>query len=46
MAKILKIDDEPCIRDLLDRLPRRKEYDVVLGDNRRLSCLVISEGFA
>jgi len=31
MSKILVIDDEPSIRDLLDRLLRRKGYDVVLA---------------
>ena len=33
MAKILVIDDEPGIRDLLDTLLRRKGYDVVLAEN-------------
>ena len=33
MAKILVIDDEQGIRDLLDTLLRRKGYDVVLADN-------------
>jgi two-component system response regulator (stage 0 sporulation protein F) len=33
MAKILVIDDEPGIRDLLDTLLSRKGYDVVLADN-------------
>jgi CheY-like chemotaxis protein len=31
MSKILVIDDEQSIRDLLDRLLRRKGYDVVLA---------------
>jgi DNA-binding NtrC family response regulator len=35
MAKILVIDDEPGIRDLLDTLPSRKGYDVVLAENGR-----------
>jgi CheY-like chemotaxis protein len=35
MAKILVIDDEPGIRDLLDRLLRRKGYDVVLAESGR-----------
>jgi CheY-like chemotaxis protein len=33
MAKILVIDDEPGIRDLLDTLLTRKGYDVVLADS-------------
>ena len=33
MAKILVIDDEPSIRDLLDTLLRRKGYDVVLAES-------------
>jgi DNA-binding NtrC family response regulator len=33
MAKVLVIDDEPGIRDLLDTLLRRKGYDVVLAEN-------------
>ena len=33
MAKILVIDDEPGIRDLLDTLLRRKGYDVVLAES-------------
>jgi CheY-like chemotaxis protein len=33
MAKILVIDDEPGIRELLDTLLRRKGYDVVLADS-------------
>ena len=33
MAKILVIDDEPGIRDLLDTLLSRKGYDVVLADS-------------
>ena len=33
MAKILVIDDEVGIRNLLDTLLRRKGYDVVLADN-------------
>jgi two-component system, OmpR family, response regulator len=33
MAKILVIDDEQGIRDLLDTLLSRKGYDVVLADN-------------
>jgi DNA-binding NtrC family response regulator len=35
MAKILVIDDEPGIRNLLDTLLRRKGYDVVLAENGR-----------
>jgi CheY-like chemotaxis protein len=35
MSKILVIDDEPSIRDLLDRLLRRKGYDVVLAESGR-----------
>jgi len=35
MAKILVIDDEPSIRNLLDTLLRRKGYDVVLADSGR-----------
>ncbi|HSS29769.1 MAG TPA: response regulator [Nitrospiraceae bacterium] len=33
MAKVLVIDDEPGIRDLLDTLLSRKGYDVVLADS-------------
>jgi DNA-binding response OmpR family regulator len=33
MAKILIIDDEQGIRDLLDTLLRRKGYDVVLAES-------------
>ncbi len=33
MAKILVIDDEPGIRDLLDTLLRRKGYAVVLAES-------------
>ena len=33
MAKILVIDDEPGIRNLLDTLLRRKGYDVVLAES-------------
>ena len=33
MAKILVIDDEPGVRDLLDTLLSRKGYDVVLADS-------------
>ena len=33
MAKILVIDDEQSIRDLLDTLLRRKGYDVVLAES-------------
>jgi two-component system, response regulator, stage 0 sporulation protein F len=33
MAKILVIDDEEGIRDLLDTLLRRKGYDVILAAN-------------
>ena len=33
MAKILVIDDEPSIRDLLDTLLSRKGYDVILTDS-------------
>jgi CheY-like chemotaxis protein len=36
MAKILVIDDEPGIRDLLDTLLRRKGYDVVLAESGRM----------
>ena len=32
MSKILVIDDEPSIRELLDTILRRKGYDVVLVD--------------
>ena len=35
MAKILVIDDEQSIRNLLDTLLRRKGYDVVLADSGR-----------
>ena len=35
MTKILVIDDEPGIRDLLDTLLRRKGYDVVLAGSGR-----------
>ena len=35
MAKILVIDDEPSIRDLLDTLLCRKGYDVVLAESGR-----------
>jgi DNA-binding NtrC family response regulator len=35
MAKILVIDDEQGIRDLLDTLLRRKGYDVVLAESGR-----------
>ena len=35
MAKILVIDDEQGIRDLLDTLLRRKGYDVVLANSGR-----------
>lgn len=35
MAKILVIDDEPGIRDLLDTLLRRKGYVVVLAESGR-----------
>ena len=35
MAKILVIDDEQGIRNLLDTLLRRKGYDVVLADSGR-----------
>jgi len=35
MAKILVIDDEPSIRNLLDTILRRKGYDVVLADSGR-----------
>jgi len=35
MAKILVIDDEQGIRDLLDTLLSRKGYDVVLAENGR-----------
>jgi len=35
MAKVLVIDDEPGIRDLLDTLLSRKGYDVVLAENGR-----------
>jgi DNA-binding response OmpR family regulator len=33
MAKVLVIDDEQGIRDLLDTLLRRKGYDVVLAES-------------
>ena len=33
MAKVLVIDDEPGIRDLLDTLLNRKGYDVILADS-------------
>ena len=33
MTKILAIDDEPSIRNLLDTLLRRKGYDVVLAES-------------
>jgi DNA-binding NtrC family response regulator len=35
MAKILVIDDEQGIRDLLDTLLSRKGYDVVVAENGR-----------
>ena len=35
MAKVLVIDDEPGIRNLLDTLLSRKGYDVVLADGGR-----------
>ena len=35
MAKILVIDDELGIRNLLDTLLRRKGYDVILADGGR-----------
>jgi two-component system, chemotaxis family, chemotaxis protein CheY len=35
MTKILVIDDEQGIRDLLDTLLRRKGYDVVLAESGR-----------
>lgn len=35
MAKILVIDDEQSIRDLLNTLLRRKGYDVVLAESGR-----------
>ena len=35
MTKILVIDDEPSIRDLLDTLLRRKGYVVVLAESGR-----------
>ena len=35
MAKILVIDDEQGIRELLDALLRRKGYDVVLAESGR-----------
>lgn len=35
MAKILVIDDEQGIRDLLDTLLRRKGYDVVVAESGR-----------
>jgi two-component system, OmpR family, response regulator len=35
MAKILVIDDEQSIRNLLDTILRRKGYDVVLADSGR-----------
>ena len=36
MAKILVIDDEQSIRDLLDTLLRRKGYEMVLAENGRM----------
>src|SRR5437773_1259346 len=33
MSKILVIDDEQSIRDLLDRLLRRKGYDVIVAES-------------
>ena len=33
MAKILVIDDEQSVRDLLETLFRRKGYDVVLAES-------------
>ena len=33
MAKVLVIDDEPGIRDLLDTLLRRKGYDVIVAES-------------
>ena len=33
MAKLLVIDDEPGIRELLDTLLSRKGYDVILADS-------------
>src|SRR5882724_9036787 len=33
MSKILVIDDEPGIRDLLDILLRRKGYDVIVAES-------------
>ena len=33
MAKVLVIDDEQSIRDLLDRLLRRKGYDVIVAES-------------
>ena len=35
MAKVLVIDDEPSIRNLLDTLLCRKGYDVVLAESGR-----------
>lgn len=35
MAKILVIDDEPGIRDLLDTILHRKGYAVVRADSGR-----------
>ena len=35
MAKILVIDDEPGIRDLLDTMLSRKGYEVVLAESGR-----------
>ena len=35
MAKVLVIDDEPSIRNLLDTLLSRKGYDVVLAESGR-----------
>jgi len=32
MTKVLVIDDEEGIRDILDTILRRKGYDVVLAD--------------
>ena len=35
MTKVLVIDDEEGIRDILDTILRRKGYDVVLADGGR-----------
>ncbi|HZC81323.1 MAG TPA: response regulator [Nitrospiraceae bacterium] len=44
MAKILVIDDEPGIRDLLDTLLSRKGYDVVVADSGQKGLEVYRRG--